>query len=288
MSKTHYIQTEIHFTISAFIDLIAQHIKHVEYEQRGENLCYLWFSKTSTRGVDISLENGIVELCNTSLSNYADFQLTNVLAESICKVFKGAFYKEYENEEDQDEENDSEYVLKLVPSNLPVYTDTQIEEIQQEDTNVMRVMITQLKKHMTVFGPKRKTHFGEDFMESFKDKTIEELTIIMHNYIQNVNYDFPNYDYGDVMEMGEGEDAKILKLITNRVDCIIDKYDYVLFSKNENEIIAITNDTLNTILPPSWQRIDEYTIVAPILPKSDFQKLVAQAEKLNQYNELRK
>ncbi len=67
----------------------------------------------------------------------------------------------------------------------------------------------------------------------------------------------------------------------------IDKYDYILFPKNESEIIAITNDTLNTILPESWQRVDEYTIVAPILSEDEFEKLVAQAEKLDQYNELR-
>ena len=89
------------------------------------------------------------------------------------------------------------------------------------------------------------------------------------------------------MESGDGDNKKILKLITNQVDCMIDKYDYILFGKNEEEIIAIDNDTLNTILPSSWQRVDEYTIVAPMLSENEFMELKERAEKLNQFEELR-
>ena len=102
----------------------------------------------------------------------------------------------------------------------------------------------------------------------------------------NVNYNWPDYDYGNVMEVGEGFETKIVKLLTNEANCIIDKYDYLLLTKSENELIALTNDDLNNILPESWQRVDEYTIVAPILADSAFLHLIAAAEQYNKIKEM--
>jgi len=282
MSITHYIQTKTEFDFEKLKREFSKKAPAILSEQRAENLCYFWQDKTSTRGVDISLDNGLIELRNTVMSSYSDLQLTNFLAHTICQIFEGVVYTIFDFEEDTPEDKN----IRLTPTNLPLFSEEKIAEIQLQDATLMHAFITQQEKHITLFGPIRKTHFGIEFMNSFQDKTIGELMPIMHQLIKKVNYDLPNYEYGNVMQIGEAEETKILKLITNNVDCIIDKYDYILFNKNETEIIAITNDILNTILPASWQRIDEYTIVAPIVTENEFKKLVAQAEMHNQINEL--
>ncbi|MBC5833796.1 hypothetical protein G6N05_02760 [Flavobacterium sp. F372] len=286
MSKTHYIQTNLEFSIDSFIQHIAEEIEHVEYQKRADNLCYLWFSEASTRGVDITIEeNELIEIRNTIMSNGADYYLTNILADAICTVYDGTLLTidddyEYTNYELDDD------VLKLMAKELPVYTDEQIEKSVFDDTKTLKAIINSQKTTMTVFGPIRTTHFGVEFMNSFEDKSIEGLTKIMHKYIQAVNYNIPNYSYGNVMTTGEGENQKTLKLLTNQVDCLIDKYDYILFQIDEETIYAITNDDLNSILPKQWTRVDEYTIVAPKLNIVEWKNLLQRVYPLNKFNEI--
>lgn len=276
MGASHYIETKIPFDFDQLKNTVVRANQSIQFEQREENLCYFWLDKTSTRGVEVSFENGFVELRNTVMSNEADFQLTNSLAEAICSLFQGQLFEKYFGEDDEDDFDEDE-AIRLVPADLPVYTQQQMVEKQQQDTHILRAIITQRGAPITLFGPIRKTHFGVDFMNAFKDNTLEELVAIMHNRIKKVNYRLPDYGYGNIMETGEGDNIKTLKLLTNKTNCIIDAYDYILFRNGQDAVIAITNDVLNTILPESWKRVDEYTIVAPILPDDEFNILIANA-----------
>ncbi|MBY0487834.1 MAG: hypothetical protein K2P85_11705 [Flavobacteriaceae bacterium] len=282
MSIYHYIKTEIPFDFEKLQNIFSNN-SAISLEQRNENLCYFWQNNNSTRGIDVSFENGLIELRNTIMSNETDYQITKFLAHIICENFKGETFVEFDDE-DADSDDES---LKLVSVGLGLYDKNEIEKMQLSDVSTMRGIIEQTGKYISIFGPIRKVHFGTDFMNTYKDKTDEELITIMHDLIKKVNYQIPNYEYGNVMETGDGDNIKILKLISNKVDCIIDKYDYILFQKNEEEIIAIDNNTLNTILPNSWQRVDEYTIVAPIISENEFMDLIEKADKLNQFEELR-
>jgi hypothetical protein len=282
MSIYHYIKTEIPFDFEKLHNIFSNN-SAISLEQRNENLCYFWQNNNSTRGIDVSFENGLIELRNTIMSNETDYQITKFLAHIICENFKGEIFVEFDDE-DADSDDES---LKLVSVGLSLYDENEIEKMQLYDVSNMRVIIEQTGSYISIFGPIRKVHFGKNFMSTYKDKTNEELKTIMHDLIKKVNYQIPNYEYGNIMETGEGDKKKILKLISNETDCIIDKYDYILFGKNEEEIIAIDNDTLNTILPTSWQRVDEYTIVAPIISENEFMELIEKADKLNQFEELR-
>lgn len=282
MSINHYIQTQIPFDFEKLHNIFSSN-SAISLEQRNENLCYFWQNNNSTRGIDVSFENGLIELRNTIMSNETDYQITKFLAHIICENFKGEIFVEYYDEDD-DSDDDS---LKLVPISGSFLNEDEIEKIQLNDVSTMRAIIEQTGNYISLFGPIRKVHFGTDFMNTYKDKTDIELKTIMQDLIKKVNYQIPNYEYGNIMETCDGDNIKILKLISNKVDCIIDKYDYILFQKNEEELIAIDNDTLNTILPKSWQRVDEYTIVAPIISENEFLELVEKADKLNQFEELR-
>jgi hypothetical protein len=285
MSILHYIKTKDTINFDILQKVIERTVADVKYEQRSETLCYFWIDEASTRGVDVSLEKeNWIELRNTGFSSKEDYVLTNELANSICNWYDGHLY--CDNEE-YDEEND-DASLEYLPKEHPLFTTDDMESIPLNDTEVVTAMAMQLQQTITLFCPIRKVHFGPELLGKLSDKSNEELTILLHKIILYVNYQIPNYEYGNVLEMGEGEDIKILKLLANQSNCIIDKYDFILFQKEDDQIIAITNDTLNTILPRSWERVDEYTIIAPILPEDEFENLVAQAEKLNQYDELRK
>ena len=282
MSINHYIKTQIPFDFEKLHSIFSNN-GAISLEQKNENLCYFWQNNNSTRGIDVSFENGLIELRNTIMSNETDYQITKFLAHIICENFKGKTFVEFDDEDaDCDDES-----LKLVSVGLGLYDEHEIEKKQLNDVANMRAIIEQTGSYISIFGPIRKVRFGKDFMSTYKDKTNAELKTIMHDLIKKVNYQIPNYEYGNILETGDTDNKKILKLISNQVDCIIDKYDYVLFQKNESEIIAIDNDNLNTILPNSWQRVDEYTIVAPIISENEFMELIEKVNKLNQFEELR-
>jgi hypothetical protein len=281
MSVFHYIKTKDPIDFTILQKIIEHTLADVLYEQRSDILCYFWIDGASTRGVDVSVEDeGWIELRNTGFSSKEDYMLTNELANNIYNLYDGQLYI---NNDDYDEEND-DASLEYIPKEHPIFTTEDMESIPLKDTEVVSAMIMQLQQTITLFGPIRKVHFGPELLEKLSNKSNEALTTTLHQIILHINYQIPNYEYGNVLETGEDEDKKTLKLLVNLSDCIIDKYDYILFQKDNNKIIAITNDTLNTILPISWKRVDEYTIVAPILPENEFENLVAQAEKLNQYN----
>lgn len=282
MSINHYIQTQVSFDFEKLHEILSKNAPEISFEQRSDNLSYFWQNNNSTRGVDVSIENGLVELRNTAMSNTTDYNITQYIANLICEVFEGTIFIEDEEEDNEDDES-----LKLIPIEDEMFPINEINEMQLHDASLMKTIIEQIGDCITIDGPIRKVHFGVDFMSTYHTNSDEELLVIMHNLIKKVNYELPDYSYGTVMEVGNDEsEKKIVKLLTNQVACIIDKYDYILFQKNDKEIIAITNDDLNTILPNTWTRIDEYTIVAPIIANETFIQLMANAEKVNKFKDL--
>lgn len=286
MSQSYYIKTELSFDFNLLQRVVERSLENVAHEQRAENLCYFWVHGASTRGVDVTLENeNFIEIRNTSMSNLADYALANQIVESICNLFTGILLGE--NSEYDEDENDEEHALSLIPIERPLYNDAEQNRATLHDATLIRTLISSQQQTIALFGPVRKVHFGSKIIEGYKDLNDVELFNAMEALIIKVNYSLPDYDYGNILQTGEGENIKILKLLTNEVDCIIDKYDYILFNKNR-ELIAITNDTLNSLLPKQWELLDEYTIVAPIVPQTDFDRLVENAEKVNQMDELKK
>src|SRR5690625_3520813 len=75
----------------------------------------------------------------------------------------------------------------------------------------------------------------------------------------------------------------ILKLIAENVQYVIGKYDYILFTTEDEldleNMIVITNDILNQNLHENWKRIDDYTIVAPRLNKEEYAEYVSRLKK---------
>ncbi len=266
MSIIHNIIPKSNFDFNYFNKVVSTN-SEIKFEYRGENTFYYWIDKKSTRGLDLSIEDGLIEIRNTVLSNKYDYQLTNLLVSEIISLTNGLVLNE-----------DEEQIL-----DFPLFDDNKIIETEIHDCNTIQ-LLSRENNDIAIYGPIRKVHFGKRLHEQFKKLNEEQLKNKMFSLIIAVNYYIPDYEYGDIMQVGNSEeDTKILKLLTNKTNCIIDKYDFILLNTSEEKPIMITNEILNTILPSNWSLIDEYTIVAPIIEQEKWLKLLSDAKRYDMF-----
>ncbi|PKP46739.1 MAG: hypothetical protein CVT95_06605 [Bacteroidetes bacterium HGW-Bacteroidetes-12] len=268
MSVIHNIIYKRPLEISR-LDKFISTIEGATYEDRGEGIFYFWIDKKSTRGFDITLEQGYIEIRNTILSNKYDYGLTNKIVAEILALTDGIIY-------DEDEKQ---------VSNLPIFDNEKIIKTEIHDCENIQVLF-KVQEDITIYGPIRKVYFGKRIHEQFKEFKGVQLKEKMFDLILTVNYRIPNFEYGNIMKVGNSEeDKKIMKLLANNTDCIIDKYDYILLDTLAKQPLIITNEILNSMLPSNWQLVDEFTIVAPITDKSEWKKLLTNAKKFDLWNE---
>lgn len=268
MSIYHYIIPRNEFSFETLNKKISQ-TENTVYEERGNKCYYYWIKNKSTRGVDVTIVENKIEIRNTVLSNSFDYELTNILIEKILEIADGTIT------------NDEEETIKT----FPIFNKNRITKIEINDCKIIS-LLSSTNKDIAIYGPIRKVHFGiatAKQLEQFKDIALRDK---MFEIIKYVNYSIPNYEYGTIMEVGSEENKKIIKLLTNEVNCIIDKYDYILLQNDNPEVmpIFITNEILNSMLPSNWNLIDEFTIVAPIISYEEWQDLKLKAQLVDQFD----
>ena len=262
MSIIHNIKTKNLLDFNRLNQAIEQTIENVKFEYRGGNTFYYWLDKFSARGVDISIEKkNLIEIRNTVMSNRFDYILTNKIAELIISQLGGVIY-----------DGDKDIVDKF-----PLFDDITIEKNELNDSEIIYFLSNE--NDMAIFTPQRTVHFGNRLNKELSTLSKANRKNKMFEIIQNCQYNIPEYSYGDVIQVGndESEDKKILKLLTNKVDCLIDKYDRIMLDRDGRNPIMITNQILNTILPEKWKLYDEYTIAAQELPNEDWELLKNKA-----------
>lgn len=268
MSIIHTILPKQALNISQLNQFVTT-IDDAVYEDRGNGIYYYWIAGKSTRGFDITLEQDSIEVRNTVLSNHEDYELTNKIVAEILRLTDGILL-------DEDEEQ---------VTSLPLFSEKAINELELSDCGTILTLAKE-NGDIAIYGPMRKVHFGKRLHSLLEMVNKEVIRRMMFNTILKVNYEIPNFEYGNVMRIGNTEeDKKILKLLTNTVDCLIDKYDYILFEMPNGNPIMITNAVLNTMLPSNWVLVDEFTIVAPITSQAEWNTLVANAKKQDCYND---
>jgi len=268
MSLLHYIITKEKLDLDKFKRNVSN-ITDTKFENRGDNTLYFWVEGKSTRGLDITLENDFIEIRNTILSNNHDYDLTNKVIEIILNLTSGTLI----NEEEE------------TISKLPIFNAELIKKNEIQDCETIQ-LLSKENEEITIYGPERKVYFGLKTHEKFKNLEKEKLKEKMFNLIIKANYQLPNFEYGNILQIGETEEnKKIAKLLTNKTNYIIDKYDYILFDNSDEQPIMITNNALNKILPTNWSLIDEFTIVAPIIEKENWKQLKINAREFDLWNE---
>lgn len=267
MSVIHNILTKKPLDLSRLNDFVSS-IDNAVVEDRGEGTYYFWIEGKSTRGFDITIDGDVIEIRNTILSNRHDYELTNQVVEKIINLTDGLIL-------DEDEEQ---------VSNLPVFDDTRISEAEIHDCETIQ-LLSKEHEDIAIYGPIRKVHFGKRLHEDFKNLKGEKLRDKMFDIILSVNYQIPDFEYGNIMQVGNNEDdKKIMKLLTNKTDYIIDKYDYILLNTSDEKPIMITNEILNKMLPSNWTLVDEFTVVAPMTSEAEWEKLLNTAKQYDQFD----
>lgn len=267
MSLIHNILTKKPLDLSRLNDFVSS-IDNAVVENRGEGTFYFWTEGKSTRGFDITIDGEVIEIRNTILSNRHDYELTNKVVEKILNLTGGLIF-------DEDEKQ---------ISNLPVFDDKKIRETEIHDCKTIQ-LLSKEHEDIAIYGPIRKVHFGKRLHEDFKNLKGEKLRDKMFDIILSVNYQIPDFEYGNIMEVGNNEDDKIImKLLTNKTDYIIDKYDYILLNTSDEKPIMITNEIINKMLPSNWTLVDEFTIVAPMTSEAEWMKLLNTAKQYDLFD----
>ena len=263
MSVIHKIFPEKPFSFSRLNRYVAIR-KGVKVLKRSDKTFYYWCDRHSTRGVDISIENDYIEVRNTVLSNRPDYELTNILTTNILSFTNGAIINE----------ND-EKCSPIVWNNESI--------TKQEITDCEVIHLLSREEEIAIFGPIRDVFFGGRLYNKFKTFKGEQLRDNMFALILQINYNLPKYDDCHIMLVGKtDDDQNKMIVLSNDTDCIIGRYDKIMLYTSGDPIM-ITNEILNTILPIRWSLIDEYTIIAPVLDQSDWNKLLFDAHKHDQW-----
>lgn len=248
------------------IDTFVSNIDGAICENRGEGIYHFWIDGKSTRGFEITLERDSIEVRNMVLSNRHDYELTNKIVAKILSLTDGIILNEDEEEKNHD----------------PIFDNDRITETEAQDCECICVLS---KEHdVAICGPIRNVHFGKRMYKQLKSFKDEQLKNKMFDLILTVNYQLPFFEPSGIMKVSSPEDddaGKIMKFLSEETDYILDKYDYILLHNPDNseKPIMVTNEILNTMLPPNWTLIDEYTVVAPSINNSEWKKLLTNALK---------
>lgn len=245
----------------------------LEEKVRGDNLHYYYLYGESSRGVDVSIVEerslfkkvNYVDIRTTGHSSDEDYILANKIIENVLNLFEGTLYNE-----------EGEEVKKL-----PYFSKSVIEHIERRAIRIVGLLVSE-NDELAIFGPIRKFYFGKEHLTFLNLEDYENNRAALQKKILYSQYGVPNYSYGDVMHVGKEEGGPTMKLVSNRENQMIDKFTMLLIDMGEDiEPLAITNDDLNTILPPSWQRTDAYTVVSPIIAQEEWDAFIIEATKLD-------
>lgn len=279
MSVLHRIITDKEIDPDVLLGSLQNTYPQVEGRDEGEGVLYFYLDQESCRGVNLSKTDYGYELRTTIMSDDMDYRLANEIATIVWQVTEATIV-------DEDDE--------AVVQPMEVFPKSRYYKMILADAQLIHLLSGPPEnKQITLFGPLCQVYFGPRTHKYFKkhEGSHSALAYEMIKMMIKVQYQLPKSDSDTVMQLGEGKGKKILKLLTRECSYIIRLYDYVLLLIKENNdsmdnMVAISNDVLNTILPASWELIDEYTIVAPRLQASEYDALVARALPHNKIKDL--
>jgi hypothetical protein len=260
MSIIHTILPNDHFEFEPLNKRLSVEIENVVFEQRGEHLFYYWLDNLSVRGVDVSVEDEYIEIRNTLMSNRSDYLLTNEIIRAVADITDGLDFDEEEN--------------PVEPG--CVYSNSFIDELVKDHCATVYTL-SEDHGDIAIYGPMKIVHFGNHLFNTLKPFAgdPERLTDEMIRIALHIQYHLPAFKDGSLMEIGVGDDRKVMQIITNTESTIISKFDYVILSQQGETPIVLPNKILNGILPEKWKLIDEYTIVAEKLSEQEWAEFIS-------------
>lgn len=266
MSKLYFAIPKKKYEHAVFLKNIRKW-QGVKYEQKSEEILYLWLENASTRGLDVTNEGDKIEIRTTILSNHHDYQLVNWIAAALYEEFNCEFIDEDDN-------------ALILPEIIDL---SKTSSLVNSDYNTIKTLAMH-GEELAIFGPHREVHIGKDlidFVETVSEDPAEQLEL----KIRHIQYSIPKPS-GNYLSIQTENGDKSLCLLKLDEPQIISKFDYLGIHINEDKIVLITNDDLKTIKPLEWQLLDEYTIDATALHGHDLDEFVQKTIQLDRYAEL--
>ncbi|MCD6063038.1 MAG: hypothetical protein K0R82_949 [Flavipsychrobacter sp.] len=260
MSLVHKITVAEQISLAQLNAAIAES-DNITFQYRGDATCYYWVPGKSARGMDITFNLLHIEVRNTVLSNADDYRLANRLVEKIMALTACSIT-------DEDDE----------PVELPLFDERAIEGRQEADCELLAMLLDASTEDIAVNGPVRNVYFGRRVHAAIRDYTPRQLKDKVFGMINKVQWELPAFGYDEVMEIENGDGNPLLmKVLEPGTGCLIDRYDYLLLDREPGRPLLITNEVLNSMLPATWELVDEFTIIAPVLSSDEWAALVERA-----------
>lgn len=273
MSKVFNIITSEEIVKEDLFHTINYEIPNLKGEIKSEEGLYFYSEGSSIRGIDFwKIDEGYQVTIN-GLSTRDDYKIAAIIIQYFRKMQKHGFFK------------DLKYTLDGEPYSSQKAWSRELEKDYDFDENAKMIrVISELDNNViTIFGPTRQAHIGPYTLKRIgagKPGWKQRL----HAHLLRIMYKLPENESDTVLAMTkENGEEVILKLIAENVQYVIGKYDYILFTTEDEldleNMIVITNDILNQNLHENWKRIDDYTIVAPRLNKEEYAEYVSRLKK---------
>ncbi|RMZ60368.1 hypothetical protein D1632_05365 [Chryseobacterium nematophagum] len=258
MSKVYTLKETEGFSIDQYNNSISTLNNIVIEKAKDQDEYWYWIDGKSSRVVIISFDEKTVEIKNMFMSSKEDYLFTNILVEKMVSLFGGKIFNEM-----------GEKLSHLI------YNEEKIETCIDEDFDLTIAMM--VNEHHTEFTTvaTRRIYLGPKMFNRLKHLNRELRKEAIFNTILKINYGYPDYDYGDFyyMDLDRTTEMQIYRF----EPVLIKKYDSLAFIDEKN-MIFITNDILNTILPEEWTLLDEYQVIAPVLSDESWEKFVNKAK----------
>lgn len=269
MSKIFNIITAEEIVKEDLFHTIHHEIPTLKGEIKSDEGLYFYSEGTSIRGIDFwKVDNGY-EVKINGLSTKDDYKIAAIIIQYFRKMQEHGLFK------------DLKYTLDGEPYSFQKAWFRDIENDYDFDENAKIIkQISDLDDNIiTIFGPTREAHIGP-FTLSKVGAGKPGWQKRLHAHLLKVMYQLPKNESDNVLAVKkENGEEIILKLIAENVQYVLGKYDYIVFSTGSEleleNMIVVTHDILNENLHKTWERIDDYTIVARRLNKEEYSEYVS-------------
>lgn len=269
MSRIIEIHTTAELVKEDLFHAINYEIPNLKGVLKSEDLIYFYAEGTSVRGIDLSIEDYGYELQLNAMSSMDDHKITAIIIRYFRKML------------DYGNIRDLSYVVDGEPvSNEKMWFWTALDNYNfEEEAKSLKGMSEVTESVVTIFGPTRPIHIGPYTLRKLgagKEGWVKRLEALFLKIL----YHLPENESDNVMAFSRPDGQEIeMKSISPNVNYILDKYDYLCLSAdteelNIDDLIVFTNDILNENLPSEWERMDDYTIVAPGLTEEKHSQLL--------------
>jgi len=275
MSVIYTIKTNKNIEFKDIFDKLIEKYSNLSAFEEDEENVFFYLNGMSIRGVYIKKIKTGFEIKNNVLSNKYDLIITNDILKYISEKTNGKVYGDENNLLSGDE-----YINK-----------NELENSFERDLETVFKFIRDTNDTIEFPGTTRSFFIGKKLYSSYNDFSKNMKIEVLQKIILNVLYGLPEFFECSPMGAQSKQDDKIIKLksISSNENCIIQDYDYIMIenTKNSDDIIMISKETISKILPKNWNFVDESTIIAYKLDQTEWNNFINICIKENCYNEFK-